>query len=76
MTSCADCPDLADSPDRPKGKLRATCCRDDYLELRRIGDEAARAGALGLAETRALADANQPNRAERRKLDAKARKKS
>lgn len=73
MSSCADCPDLADSPDRPAGRLRSTCCRDDYLALRAAGDPVAAAGGLTLEQTRALADANRPNRHERRKA-AKAKR--
>ena len=37
MTSCADCPDLEFSPDRPKGALRSICCRDEHLNRRRAG---------------------------------------
>lgn len=56
MSDCFDCPDLALSPDcPPEGiKLRPTCCRDDYIELRKIGHF--EAGWPGLEEGRRMVD--------------------
>lgn len=73
MSNCPDCPDLAESPDRPDGQLRSSCCRDDYIALRRAGHLLAEVGGLSLAEVRQLADRERPNRHERRKREAQER---